>query len=102
MMNGIQFNSRFPAPKIGQTAGPAGGAGGLAADFGKALGELIERTNSLQQQADQAAGKLQSGGDISLPDVMLSMEQADISMRLLVQMRNKVIEAYQEIMRMQV
>lgn len=97
-MDRIQLNTRFPAP----IAKPAGSAGGLAADFGKALGEIIEKTNSIQQQADQAIGKLQSGENVSLPDVVLTMEKADISMRLLVQMRNKVIEAYQEIMRMQV
>ncbi len=46
--------------------------------------------------------KLQSGESKNIHEVMISMEKADISMRLTVQMRNKVLEAYQEIMRMQV
>lgn len=75
---------------------------GLAEEFGAALGHAIKEVNKTQVKADQGIEKLQSGQDATIPEVMINMEQADISMRLLVQMRNKVIEAYQEIMRMQV
>ena len=70
--------------------------------FGEMLKEAIVATNSQQLRADESAANLQTGKDVSLHDVMIDMEQADISMRLLVSMRNKVIEAYQEIMRMQI
>ncbi|RMF47422.1 MAG: flagellar hook-basal body complex protein FliE [Deltaproteobacteria bacterium] len=80
----------------------SGKAAPLAADFGKALGEILRQVDSTQKQADDATARLQAGEKVSIPEVMMSLEKADISMRLVVQMRNKVVEAYQEIMRMQV
>ncbi len=70
--------------------------------FGDILETLVSDTNQQQQNADQAIQKLQSGGEKNLHEAMISMEKADISMRYMVQVRNKVIDAYQEIMRMQV
>lgn len=78
---------------------PATGAGG---DFAKTLQQTLAEVNRQQHQADRSVEQLHSGQAKNLHEVMISMEQADISMRLLVQMRNKVVEAYQEIMRMQV
>jgi len=74
----------------------------LSVQFSKFLGEALDGVNQLQVKADTGIQKLQSGQDTTLPEVMIDMSQADLSMRLLVQMRNKVVEAYQEIMRMQV
>lgn len=70
--------------------------------FGKALEEAVTQVNNQQVEADKAVEKLQAGEAQNLHEVMISMEKADISLRLMVQMRNKVVEAYQEIMRMQV
>jgi flagellar hook-basal body complex protein FliE len=66
------------------------------------LTDAVNQTNEAQLAADKAAVALQTGKAENLHEVMLSMEEADISMRLLVQMRNKALDAYQEIMRMQV
>ena len=71
-------------------------------DFAATFKQTLDQVNSLQTGSDRAVEKLHSGQGQSLHEVMLTMEQADISMRLLVQMRNKVVEAYQEVMRMQV
>ena len=46
--------------------------------------------------------KLATGKAESIPDVMIAAEKADIALRLMLQVRNKVIDAYQEIMKMQV
>nr|WP_321468778.1 flagellar hook-basal body complex protein FliE [uncultured Desulfobulbus sp.] len=70
--------------------------------FGDILSNMVAKTNGLQQQADQAIEQLHAGGEQSLHEAMLSMEKADISLRYMVQVRNKAIEAYQEVMRMQV
>jgi flagellar hook-basal body complex protein FliE len=70
--------------------------------FGDILKNMVADTNQLQQSADQAIQQLHSGGEKNLHGAMISMEKADISMRYMVQVRNKSIEAYQEIMRMQV
>jgi len=70
--------------------------------FGDMLSTMVAQTNQLQQQADQAIEQLHAGGEQSLHEAMLSMEKADISLRYVVQVRNKAIDAYQEIMRMSV
>ncbi|MDY0212636.1 MAG: flagellar hook-basal body complex protein FliE [Desulfuromonadaceae bacterium] len=70
--------------------------------FSDMLADAVSQTNKAQLDADKAAVALQTGKAENLHEVMLSMEEADISMRLLVQMRNKALDAYQEIMRMQV
>ncbi|MDX9710234.1 MAG: flagellar hook-basal body complex protein FliE [Trichloromonas sp.] len=81
-----------------QSGAPAQGGGG----FAKALGEALASVNSAQAEADLAVEQLQTGESRNLHEVMIAMEKADISLKLAVQMRNKVLEAYQEIMRMQV
>ncbi len=50
----------------------------------------------------QATKNLQSGDAKHLHEVMIAVEEADISLRMLVQMRNKALTAYEEIMRMQI
>ncbi len=74
----------------------------VSSGFGDVLASTVKEVNSAQIEADQSIERLHTGEDVNLHEVMLSMEKADISMRLLVQMRNKVVEAYQQIMRMQV
>jgi flagellar hook-basal body complex protein FliE len=75
-----------------------GGKGDFGAHLNKALGEV----NELQQKADQAIQQLVGEGKGDLQDTMVALEKADVSFRLMMQIRNKVLEAYQEIMRMQV
>lgn len=70
--------------------------------FGDVLADTIAKVNESQINADRQVEKLHTGEAKNLHEVMISMEQADISLRLMVQMRNKVAEAYQEVMRMQV
>lgn len=70
--------------------------------FGDMLSSMVAQTNQLQQQADQAIEQLHTGGQQNLHESMISMEKADISLRYMVQVRNKAIDAYQEVMRMQV
>jgi flagellar hook-basal body complex protein FliE len=83
---------------------PQGGAdkSSSSTGFSDMLADAVSQTNEAQLDADKAAVALQTGKAENLHEVMLSMEEADISMRLLVQMRNKALDAYQEIMRMQV
>lgn len=69
--------------------------------FSDLLQGMITDTNAQQQAADSMIQQLQAGGEVSLHDAMIAMEKADISLRYMVQVRNKAIEAYQEIMRIQ-
>jgi flagellar hook-basal body complex protein FliE len=77
-------------------------AGKVADGFAETLKTALNETNKAQIEADHAVEKLNTGEAKNLHEVMISMEKADISLRMLVQMRNKVVDAYQEIMRMQV
>lgn len=75
-------------------------------DSGKGFMAMLEQAvgevNRAQLESDRAIEQLQSGQGKDLHEVMIAMEEADISLRLMVQMRNKMVESYQEIMRMQV
>lgn len=66
------------------------------------LEDSLKKVNELQKEADTAIKDLSAGGPTSIHEVMLKLNKADVSLRLTMQIRNKVIEAYQEIMRMQV
>ena len=66
------------------------------------LEQAVGEVNRAQLESDRAIEQLQSGQGKDLHEVMIAMEEADISLRLMVQMRNKMVESYQEIMRMQV
>lgn len=64
--------------------------------------ESLDKVNADQLQADRAAKELVAGRNKNIHETMLMMEKADMSFKLMMQVRNKVIDAYREIMRMQV
>jgi flagellar hook-basal body complex protein FliE len=69
--------------------------------FAERLEMALESTNELQMDANAAADALAAGAPVSLHDTMIAVEKADISMRLFVSVTRKALEAYQEMMRMQ-
>ena len=69
--------------------------------FSDLLLEAVSSVNDLQQKADSSARDFVIGDANSIHDTILALEKANLSLRLLNQTRNKVIEAYQEVMRMQ-
>jgi flagellar hook-basal body complex protein FliE len=71
-------------------------------DFGGVLKEALSDINQLQIDADKAINKVTLGQSGSIHEAMIALEKADISFRTMMQVRNKILEAYQEIMRMQV
>ncbi len=73
-----------------------------AQSFGEALRQAIEQLPKLQEEADAAARELATGGEIELHDAMLALEKASLGFQLALTVRNKVVEAYQEVMRTQV
>ena len=90
------------AGALGQTAGKAVALDKAGGSFADALQKSLGEVNSMQQQADAAITALATGEKVSLHETMIAMEQADVSFRLMMQVRNKIVEAYQEILRMQV
>ena len=85
-------------PKVTDTSEISKSASG----FGDMLTSMMGKVSEKQNTGDQAIEKLQSGEAKHLHEVMIAVEEADISLRMLVQMRNKALTAYEEIMRMQI
>ena len=75
---------------------PAGGG------FGETIKSALSGVNDLQTKADGIASKLAVGDPVEIHDAMIAMQKASMALQFTVQVRNKVVEAYQEIMRMQV
>lgn len=96
-------------------AGAAGGAGplqGNPASIGQATGadksfknfllESLGEVNQLQQQADQAVETLATGGETTPAEVLTAVQKADLAFRTLMQIRNKLVSAYDEVRQMRV
>lgn len=70
--------------------------------FSQLVGDLLRDANGQQLQADQALQSFAAGETDSVQDVVLAMAKADMSFRFLLEVRNQLVESYQEISRMQV
>ena len=62
----------------------------------------INRVNEMQLEADQAINRLAAGETDNIAEVMTAVEKADLAFRLLMQIRNKLVEAYEEIRQMRI
>jgi len=70
-------------------------------DFAKMLSDAVEKVNSLQKNADQMANDFALGKISNIHDVIIEAEKASVALKLTTEVRDKIIEAYREIMRMQ-
>ena len=70
--------------------------------FTEILGNSIAKINSMQKEADVAVQKLVTGESKNIHETLLAVEQAEIAFKTMNQIRSKVIDAYKEIMRMQI
>lgn len=70
--------------------------------FGEYLGDALKKTNDLQIESKKMDMALAAGQVDDISQVVLASEKANIALQLTMQVRNKAVEAYQEIMRMQV
>ncbi len=95
-IRGIRIGDQLPRA---EPLAPATKGGGES--FAHALGEALGQVAQLQQAADGEAAKL-AGGAGNLHETALALEKADIGMRVAMKVRNKLVEAYQEVMRMSV
>ena len=83
-------------PEFSRPANTGGNNG-----FVDALKQQVEQVDNMQKAADVSINDLASGRRKNLHETMIAVEQADISFRMLMAVRGKVINAYQEVMRMQ-
>jgi flagellar hook-basal body complex protein FliE len=72
------------------------------ADFGAMLREVVGQVNDAQQHAADLAERFARGEPVDEQTLVLAMERASLAFQLTLQVRNKVLEAYQEVMRLQV
>lgn len=70
--------------------------------FADTLKEAVQSVDTLQKEANVLMQKLATGENKNIPEVMIATEKADIALKLMIQVRNKIIDAYQEVMKMQV
>jgi len=70
--------------------------------FEEVLKASIQEVNDLQKEADEAIRELAKGQTQDLHKTMILMEKAELSLKLMIQVRNKLLDAYQELMRMPV
>ena len=77
-----------PAIDTGKTEGPS---------FKDMLFNSIKEVNTMQLDADKAVQQMFTGGDVNPAEVLTAVQKADLAFRLTMQMRNKLMEVYQEV-----
>ena len=88
---------------IGKPAGPDAAESSSKVSFSDALKGALQNVSNAQNQADDMGKKFAAGDDsVSLSDTMIAMQKASISFQATVQVRNKLVSAYHDIMNMQV
>jgi flagellar hook-basal body complex protein FliE len=81
-------------PAIGApTAGEAAGG----SSFKDLLVDSLRQVNSMQMEANQAVETMAGGGDVNPAEVLTAVQKADLAFRMTMQIRNKLVQAYQEI-----
>ena len=75
---------------------------GEGASFADTLSESLNKVNDLQKEADKAIEDFATGKTRNIHETMIAVNKADLAFRLTMQVRNKIVEAYQEVMRTQV
>ena len=78
------------------------GAGEGAAPFSEAIADVLRNVNGQQLHAQQQVTDLATGATDNLHEVVLSVAEADLAFQMVVELRNRLIASYQELMRMQV
>ncbi|MEA1897268.1 MAG: flagellar hook-basal body complex protein FliE [Bacteroidota bacterium] len=93
----IQRNLLTPSPQKESNTATKGDV-----SFADVLKNKAQEINTLQLDADNAISKVELEDSGSIHEAMIALEKANISFRTMMQVRNKILEAYQEVMRMQV
>lgn len=84
---------------LGEVAGAPKNPG---AETGNSFAQMLDALSGASHEADSAVADLATGGDRDLHDVVLSVEMESLAFDLAVQIRNRLVEAYSEVFRMQV
>lgn len=75
---------------------------GAGRPFSEFLGEMVRDVNAKQAEAGRTVDGLLSGQNVPLHQAVIAVEEANVSFQLMVEVRNKLLDSYQELMRMQI
>ena len=98
--------SDFPIDKIGSITGPDESSKSSSLNneagnsFDNVINEALSKVSQVQEDVEKAVNALATGGDIT--DAVLAIEKADMSFQLMVEIRNKLLTTYEEVMKMQI
>lgn len=95
-LTGVGTNS---LPLTGTTAGKASGA---EKSFGDFLSESLKKVDDLQKGSDAAVEQMAKGEGPGIQEAMVAIEKADVAFKLMMEVRQRILDAYQEVIRMQV
>jgi flagellar hook-basal body complex protein FliE len=98
------INNSIPALRIlpaDPGFAPATQGGGSGTSFSDMLEDAVGNVEGLQQDANQKVGAMLGGHTADVHDAMIAVQKADLSFQLMMQVRNKVVAAYQEVEHMQ-
>jgi flagellar hook-basal body complex protein FliE len=87
-VDGLELPAAPPAPRSAASA------------FGEALTEAIRNVDELQRDSEAAQASFARGEPVDLHDVLIRVAEADLAFRTLMEVRNKLVDAYREVMRM--
>jgi flagellar hook-basal body complex protein FliE len=91
----------MPSPALPNQPAATPSGSGTSSSFGKMLNEAIQQVNDVEKGSQGELQKFLSN-ESDLHSVMISLEKADLSFQVMMQVRNKIVAAYQEIMKSQV
>ncbi|BAX52280.1 Flagellar hook-basal body complex protein FliE [Photobacterium damselae subsp. piscicida] len=101
-INGLQAEMQVMGLEAQNTVKPATGQQ-VSADFGNLLNDALKTVNNLQGQSSDLATRFEQGDrSVSLSDVMIARNKSSVAFEATVQVRNKMVEAYKELMNMPV
>ncbi|MBT5550507.1 MAG: flagellar hook-basal body complex protein FliE [Nitrospina sp.] len=91
-----------PGPSQGLSPSKVGSDAEGGTSFADTLASSLDKVNTMQKQADVAIQDFVAGDTRNIHETMIAVGKADLAFRLTMQVRNKIVEAYQEVMRTQV
>ena len=97
---GLDMTGAEGLPGLGQTAAAAGGS--VAPAFGEVLSQFLGKVDNTQHSADAMVESLALGEPVDVHQVMLALTQATDALQLTLQVRGKILDAYQEVMKTQI